>query len=203
MLGSEGRIRFTRRRVDGLGLARCSDSVAGCRAHTPHSDPSIRTGARTRLHPTTRKLAQAHLETRTFLRTAGGMFMVTSPLRVAARAVEALVGARRKPPFGAWKAEARARVPTCGAIVQWFGVRLLEGGSLSLFLFRCLEEGGSVQTRSRPSSHREEAELLHSSRLENQTEGLPVVWVKGWIQAVSVKKAHRECPIASNTEGGR
>ena len=40
--------------------------------------------------------------------------MVTSPLRAALRAVEAWVGVRRKPPLGAWKAEARAREPTWG-----------------------------------------------------------------------------------------
>lgn len=59
---------------------------------------------------------------RTFLRTAGGVFMVTSPLRAALRAVEAWVGVRRKPPLGAWKAEARAREPTCGWV---YGI---EGG---------------------------------------------------------------------------
>lgn len=64
----------------------------------------------------------ARTHARTFLRTAGGVFMVTSPLRAALRAVEAWVGVRRKPPLGAWKAEARAREPTCGWV---YGI---EGG---------------------------------------------------------------------------
>lgn len=63
--------------------------------------------------------------------------MVISPWRVAARAVEALVGARRKPPVGAWKAEARASMPTCGGLFHF------AGWLTSLFLFRVLgREGG-------------------------------------------------------------